>query len=177
MVALGEQPLPKFLTAPKVAPGYAQLVSSYETSDQGVAFIRSYEKFVPTVYLDQGKLPTIGWGHLIRPGEKFEEPMSREVGDTLFKQDLQETERAVLKLIARYRTQNQFDALVSLTFNIGPGALQRSTLRQMILHGAEHEVPYQFLRWNKVQGRASDGLTKRRVAEAVIYTQGVYVEH
>lgn len=175
MVALGEQPLPKFLTAPKVAPGYAQLVSSNETSDQGVAFIQSYEHFVPTVYLDQGKLPTIGWGHLIKPGEKFEGPISRETGDALFREDLKDTERAVLKLIPKYRTQNQFDALVALTFNIGPGALQRSTLRQMILHGAEHEVPYQFLRWNKVQGRTSNGLTRRRVAEAVIYTQGVYV--
>jgi len=173
--ALAEQPLPRFLTQPKLAQGLVQLVSTYETSDQGVAFIQSYERFVPTVYLDQGKLPTIGWGHLIKPGEKFEEPMTRETGDALFRVDLKETERAVLKLFAMPLAQHQFDALVSFAFNVGTGALQRSTLRQMILHRMEQEVPYQFLRWNKVQGKVSNGLTRRRVAEAIIYTQGVYV--
>ncbi len=171
----GEGPLPTFLTKPKMPPGMVQLVASNTTSDRGVAFILSYEEFVDHVYKDQAGLDTIGWGHLILPGEKFDVPMSREFATALFKKDLGDTERAVRKFIPVYRTQNQFDALVALTFNIGSGALQRSTLRQMILHGLEHEVPRQFLRWNKVRGKVSNGLTRRRVAEAIIYTQGVYV--
>lgn len=171
----GEAPLPSFLTKPKLPQGMVQLVATNTTSDQGVDFILSYEEFVDHVYKDEAGLDTIGWGHLIRPGETFDVPMSRDAATALFKRDLGDTERAVRKFITVYQSQHQFDALVALTFNIGPGALQRSTLRQVILHGMEQEVPRQFLRWNKVRGKVSNGLTRRRVAEAIIYTQGVYV--
>ena len=168
-----EQPLPEFLTRPK---GFVELAPTHaiRTSEQGVKFIQGYEKFSEISYLDQGGLPTIGWGHLIELGVTYSEPMTRAFGDELFRKDLLSTERSVLRLTQKPLSQHQFDALVSFVFNVGAGAYQRSTLRQMILNNMDSEIPTQFLRWNKVGGRVSRGLTRRRIAEALMYTQGCY---
>ena len=85
------------------------------------------------------------------------------------RQDAQITERAVLRLINVPLTDGQFDALVSFTYNLGGGALQRSTLRRKINREEHTEVPEQFMRWVWAGGRKLRGLVRRREAEAGLY--------
>ena len=67
-------------------------------------------------------------------------------------------------------TDGQFDALVSFTFNLGSGALQRSTLRRKVNREEHDEVPEQFMRWVWAGGRRLRGLVRRREAEGVVYS-------
>ena len=66
-------------------------------------------------------------------------------------------------------TDGQFDALVSFTYNLGGGALQRSTLRGKINREEHAEIPEQFMRWVWAGGRKLKGLVRRRAAEAGLY--------
>jgi lysozyme len=68
-------------------------------------------------------------------------------------------------------TNGQFDALVSFTYNLGGGALQRSTLRRKINREEHGEVPEQFMRWVWAGGRKLKGLVRRRAAESELYTE------
>lgn len=78
-------------------------------------------------------------------------------------------ERAVLRLISVPLTDGQFDALVSFTFNLGAGALQRSTLRRKMNRGEAEDVPAEFMKWVWAGGRKLKGLIKRRCAEALLF--------
>lgn len=66
-------------------------------------------------------------------------------------------------------TDGQFDALVSFTYNLGGGALQRSTLRRKINRAEHAEVSEQFMRWVWADGRKFKGLVRRRAVEAGLY--------
>jgi lysozyme len=66
-------------------------------------------------------------------------------------------------------TDGQVDALVSFTYNLGGGALQRSTLRRKINRKEHAEVPEQFMRWVWADGRKLKGLIRRREAEVMLY--------
>jgi len=66
--------------------------------------------------------------------------------------------------------QNQFDALVSFAFNLGLGALQRSTLRMKVNRGEWDHVPAEFNKWVRGGGRMLPGLVKRRKEEAELFT-------
>ena len=79
-------------------------------------------------------------------------------------------ERAVLRLIKVPLTDGQFDALVSFTFNLGSGALQRSTLRRKVNREEHEEVPAEFMRWVWAGGRKLKGLVRRREAESIRYS-------
>ena len=78
-------------------------------------------------------------------------------------------ERAVLRLISVPLTDGQFDALVSFTFNLGAGALQRSTLRRKVNHGEHESVPAELMKWVWAAGKRLPGLIRRRKAEALHY--------
>lgn len=75
----------------------------------------------------------------------------------------------VLRLINVPLTNGQFDSLVSFTFNLGTGALQRSTLRRKVNREEHEEVPAQFKRWVWAGGRKLKGLERRRSAESCLY--------
>ncbi len=81
--------------------------------------------------------------------------------------------RSVLRLITVPLTNSQFDALVSFTFNLGGGALQRSTLRRKVNREEHDDVPAEFLRWVWAGGKKLRGLVRRREAELLLY-QSVY---
>ncbi|NET71560.1 MAG: lysozyme [Sphaerospermopsis sp. SIO1G2] len=101
----------------------------------------------------------------------FENGISREAGEALLIKDVQAAERAVLRLIDVPLTDGQFDALVSFTFNLGGGALQRSTLRRKVNREEHQEVPVQFMRWVWAGGRKLRGLIRRREAEIEEYNR------
>jgi lysozyme len=140
-------------------------------TNNGLKFIKRFEGFSPTIYLDSAGLPSIGYGHLILPHKKssFKNGISELDAESLLKQDLIIAERAVIRLIKAPLTTNQFDALVSFTFNVGAGALQRSTLRHKINCGEHEQVPAELLKWVYAGGHRIQGLIRRRTAEAELY--------
>jgi lysozyme len=142
-------------------------------SQQGLALIKRFEGFSPTIYLDAAGLPTIGYGHLLRPGEAemFARGISEEAGIALLIKDVQKAEQAVLRLVHVPLSEGQFDALVSFTFNLGSGALQRSTLRRKVNREEHADVPPEFMRWIWAGGKKLKGLVRRRAAEAALYEQ------
>ncbi|OSM07642.1 lysozyme [Magnetofaba australis] len=138
-------------------------------TEEGLNLIKRFEGFSPTVYICPAGWPTIGYGHVVRQGETFEEPISRLDAEVLLKQDVAWAEQAVLRLVDTPLSDGQFDALVSFTFNLGSGALQRSTLRRKVNREEHEDVPREFLRWVWAGGRKLKGLIRRREAEGLLY--------
>lgn len=115
---------------------------------------------------------TIGWGHTktARPGMRITEGRAQE----LFDSDVAWAVDAVNAKVKVGLTQNQFDALVSFTFNVGSGAFSRSTLLKRLNAGDYDGAAAQFHRWNKQRGRDGKmkvlrGLTRRRAEEAELF--------
>ena len=140
-------------------------------TQEGLNLIKQFEGFSPTIYICPAGYPTIGYGHVVRNEEKerFDAGIDQEQGEELLRRDAQVAERAVLRLITVPLTDGQFDALVSFTFNLGSGALQRSTLRRKVNREEHAEVPEQLMRWVWAAGKRLKGLAKRRAAESAVY--------
>lgn len=111
---------------------------------------------------------TIGFGHVIKAVEDFTSLTEQQALEIL-RTDVTEAARVVERLIYVPLKQNQFDALASFVFNLGAGALQRSTLRCCINRGEHNQVPRQLLRWVHAGGKILPGLVRRRVAEGAVY--------
>jgi GH24 family phage-related lysozyme (muramidase) len=129
-------------------------------------------------YLCPAGVWTIGWGATgLDPfnGGKIGKGTiwTQRQCDTRFEQHLAQFERAVLDgLAGKPASQPQFDAMVSLCYNIGPDAFKRSTLLKMHRAGDYPGAVKQFLRWNKAGGKVLRGLTRRREAESALYRSG-----
>lgn len=142
-----------------------------KTSNSGLEFIKRHEGFRATAYPDPGSsngLPwTIGYGHTnsVYPNMVI----SRSQADSFLITDLRIAEGAVSRLIKVRLNQNQFDALVSFTFNVGVGALERSTLRRKLNEGRYSHVPSELKKWNKNDGVFMSGLAKRRKQEGILF--------
>ena len=95
--------------------------------------------------------------------------ISEEQADALLREDVGVAEEAVSRHILVALTDNQFDALVSFTFNVGSGALGRSTLKVRLNQGRYDEVPAELMKWVWAGGRKLPGLIRRRQAEAALY--------
>lgn len=150
-----------------------------QTSGAGVRFIQSFEKCCLTPYRDQGDRWSVGYGHLILDSEDFTGGITQDVADSLFVNDLYaKAEKPVNNILFGCDvTQNQFDAIVSLCFNIGEGNLQNSTLIKLFKSGDIDGCADQFPRWDHVDGAVSDGLYARRIAERNIFENAVYNNH
>lgn len=138
----------------------------------GLALIKHFEGFRPEIYYCPAGLPTIGYGHVLRETvlSLYKEHISESTAEQLLRSDVQDAERAVLRLIDVSLSDEQFDALVSFTFNLGEAALQRSTLRRKINQGYHHEAAREFKRWVWAGGKRLKGLVRRRQAESDLYS-------
>ena len=143
-----------------------------KTSDAGLNLIKDFEQLRLHVYDDQGGKPTIGWGHLLQPGENFLD-ITKEQADNLLKDDLTDAEKTVNKLVKVPLTQNKFDALVSFVFNVGIGNFMLSTLLKKLNAKDYEAIPEQLKRWVYVKGKKSKGLERRRNAEINLWKGGV----
>jgi GH24 family phage-related lysozyme (muramidase) len=138
-------------------------------TQDGINLIKRFEGFSSTVYFCPAGYPTIGYGHVVKKGEDFSAGITQDEAEELLRIDAQIAERAVLRLITVPLTDGQFDALVSFTYNLGSGALQRSTLRRVINRQNHQNVPAQLMRWVWAGGRKLKGLARRREAEGILY--------
>jgi lysozyme len=116
---------------------------------------------------------TVGVGHLIGDGKTLPDDWNRtftmEEVNEILKKDLNRFERGVLRLCPNGLTQSRFDALVSFSFNVGLGNLQRSSVRMRHNRGDYDGAAEAFLMWTKAAGRVLPGLVKRRQDERSLY--------
>lgn len=140
---------------------------------EGLDLIKRWEGLRLRAYRCPADVWTIGYGHTAtaRPGMVIDAAEA----ERLLRRDLRQFEDAVERLIHVPLTDWQFAALVSWTFNVGAGALARSTLRKRLNAGAYHEAPEQMMRWTRAGGRVLDGLVNRRAAEVGLWSRGSYV--
>ena len=135
-----------------------------KTSKFGIDLIKKYEGFAEQEYICPAGKITIGYGHVILPSEHFTK-LTKEEATELLAKDLVSRENELNKLVKISLLQNQFDALMSLIYNIGIGNFKTSTLLKYINSNKLNEVPEQFRKWvysNKVKLK---GLVERRESE------------
>ena len=130
----------------------------------GTKLIQSFEAFTNRAYKDQRGIWTIAWGHT-GPDVGPETTCAEYQGAQWFIQDTQIAVNAVNRSIDAALNQNQFDALVSLCFNIGQGNFASSTLAHQLNKGDYPGAADQILVWNHCNGQVDPGLTRRRLAE------------
>ena len=140
-------------------------------TQEGLGLIKRFEGFSPTIYTCPAGYLTIGYGHVVRGDERerFTEGIDEQEAENLLQRDVRWAERGVLRLIEVPLTDGQFDALASFTFNLGTGALQRSTLRRKVNREEHAQVPQELMRWVWAGGNRLKGLEIRRRAEAERY--------
>ena len=137
------------------------------TSENGIELIKDFEGRRLVAYQDSVGVWTIGYGHTKTAHEG--RLIIKSTADRLLAEDLAEFEKYVEEYVTVTLTQNQFDALVSWTFNLGPGNLQESTMLRKLNQGLYTEVPDEMRRWNKAGGEVLKGLVRRREAEAELF--------
>lgn len=149
-----------------------------DVSAQGLALITEFEGFSATLYNDPGpgKHATIGFGHKVHDGpidgsepEEFKRGITRERGLELLREDAVRFVAAVRKFVTVPLNQNEFDALVSFTYNVGPGKLRDSSLRTKLNAGDRAGAADELLRYTKSKGVELPGLVRRRKAERALF--------
>lgn len=149
------------------AIGMAPTAKGREIGSAGLKLIESFEGNKLTAYLCPAKVWTIGVGHTgpdVKPGMTITPAQSL----MLLQADLDRFEEAVAKA-APNATQNQFDAMVSLAFNIGVGAFLGSSVLREHKAGRHVAASDAFTMWVKGGGKVLPGLVRRRAAEAALY--------
>lgn len=148
-------------------------MSAQRCNEAGKEIIRSRETLRLKAYRCPAGVPTIGWGHTrdVRMGDTC----TREQADAWLAEDLADAERAIHRYITQPMTSNQFSALVSWTYNLGAGTLQRSDVRKAINAGNYAGVPAEMMRYVYARNRETGkrvklaGLVTRREEEVSLW--------
>ena len=133
----------------------------------GLKMIKHFEGLELNAYQCAAGVWTIGYGHT--KGVQQGMVISEETADEMLVEELKEYENYINDMVNCPLNQNQFDALVSWVYNLGPANLQASTLLKVLNAGDYAGVPAQIKRWNKAGGKVLEGLTRRREAEADLF--------
>lgn len=139
-------------------------------SKQGMALTQQFESCRLTAYQDSGGVWTIGWGHTagVEPGQTC----SQAQADQWLLDDVSDAENAVNQMVKIGITQEEFDALVDFTFNLGVGAFQHSTLLAKLNANDAQGAIDEFEKWDMTGGKVVAGLLRRREAERALFTLG-----
>jgi len=146
-----------------------------KTSKKGLDLIKRFEGWSSTPYLDPVGIPTIGYGftYYLPSRQKVtmkDKPLTLAQGDEMLRQVLVTYENDVNRLVKAKLNQNQFDALVSFTYNLGGSNLASSTLLKKInINSCDSSIGQEFVKWVYAGGKKYDGLIRRRKEEAKLY--------
>jgi GH24 family phage-related lysozyme (muramidase) len=158
-------------------------MGEHRLSARGEEFIAHFEGLRTRLYNDPAGHCTVGIGHLVHRGRcngaaseaPFRNGISREKAFDLMRTDAAGFVRAVNRLVARDLEQHEFDALVSFAYNVGDGALQRSTALRELNHGNKQAVPALIMPFvHDDKGNVIAGLVRRRQAEGDLFAHGDY---
>lgn len=138
-------------------------------SETGIELIKKFEGCILKAYKCPAGVWTIGYGHTA--GVKEGQTITKKEAEALLKHDLITFETHVSNLITVVINQNQFDALVSFCYNLGPGNLKSSTLLKLINAKNFNGAAEQFDHWVYAGGKKLNGLVKRRAAEKALFLQ------
>jgi lysozyme len=159
------------------------MAASRELSFAGLRFLERLEGFQGRMYCDAAGRCTIGFGHLVHRGglgadpaaeAPFKHGISQQDAVTLLLKDINHAESVLEKFVYVPLTQPQYDALVSFVFNVGADAFEESTLLTLLNNQHYDAVPTELARWNRAGHTTSLGLTRRRIAEGKLFSEGVY---
>ena len=136
-------------------------------SKEGLSLIKKFEGCELEAYLCPAGVWTVGYGHTkdVKEGDKI----NKEEADYLLQEEMIEYESYINDFVEVPLNQNQFDALCSWVYNLGPTNLKNSTMLKVLNEEKYVDVPQEIKRWNKAGGEVLDGLIKRREAEAKMF--------
>ncbi|TNH43767.1 lysozyme [Photorhabdus luminescens] len=138
-----------------------------QISEHGLAELKIYEGCSLTAYRCPANVWTIGYGHTlgVKPGDVTTEAQAEQ----FLLDDLAPVYITIEHNVKVPLTQGQFDALCSFIFNLGAGALVRSTLLKKLNAGDYKGAANEFMRWNMAGGRVLPGLDARRASEKTMF--------
>lgn len=172
--------VPQYAEVGDVPEEALEPTSKRQISQKGLDIIKQFEGTENCIYQDVAGLDTIGTGHLITAEEKAsgrfaDGCISDAEADQLLLEDVDRTQKAIRGCVKQPLTQEQYDALTSMAFNIGPSAFCSSTLVKRINAGNYQAVPNEMMRWTKARQNGvlvvNQGLVNRRRAEAQLFAQ------
>jgi lysozyme len=148
-----------------------------KVSQKGINLIKYFEEFRSAPYLCSAGVPTIGYGTTFYPnGQRVtmsDPPINEEWAEQLLLKNLVYFEASVDSYTRDDINQNQFDALVSFTYNVGVNNFRYSTLLKRVNNNPnDPDITRQFSRWIRAEGKVLKGLVKRRTMEAQLYFSG-----
>lgn len=141
--------------------------SNMQISEEGISLIKHFEGCGLEAYQDSIGIWTIGYGTI--KGVKEGDQINQDEAEHLLQEELPEYEGYINDMVEVPLEQNQFDALCSWVYNLGPTNLKESTMLKVLNEEKYAEVPQQIKRWNKAGGKVLDGLIRRREAEALLF--------
>lgn len=136
-------------------------------SERCTQLVAQFEGYASKAYKDQGGTVTIGYGHTrnVKMGDTCTKPQALLWLDV----DLHEADEAVTRLLKVPVTQNEFDALVSFTYNVGQGNLADSRLLELLNEDKKAQAAEHFAEWNLIGKTKVAGLSRRRLAEKIMF--------
>lgn len=155
-----------------------------QISDEGLRLIKSFEGYLTkqkdgscAAYLCPAGVPTIGWG--CTEGVRLGMVWTEAEAEAALRREIAKFENAVMKSVTVEMNQNEFDAMVSLAYNIGTGAFTRSTVLRRLNNGDRSGAAKAFEMWTKAldpktgKRRELRGLVSRRKREAALFLKPV----
>lgn len=143
-------------------------------NEKGIALMHQFEGLKLEAYLCPAKVWTIGYGNTyyedgtkVKQGDKI----TKERAEQLFTNITEEKFCKPLRTLIKSKVNdNQFSALVCFAYNLGTGAISKSTLLKKVnVNPNDITISAEFMKWNKAGGKVLNGLTRRREAESKLY--------
>jgi lysozyme len=145
---------------------------------KGIEMMHKYEGLRLIAYLCPAKVWTIGYGNTfyedgsrVKQGDKITKERAEQLFFNITNKNFAEP---LLKLLKVELNENQFSALVCFAYNVGTGALAKSTLLKKVnINPNDLTIRNEFIKWNKANGKVLRGLTFRRESEAKLYFENI----
>lgn len=150
-----------------------------KTSENGLKLIQEFENFEAKPYLDSARVWTIGYGSTYYPNGKpvtgRDKPITREYAETIQRNVIATDFEPVInellekEIASSFITQNMYDAIISLAYNIGVNGFKKSSVLRLLKQGDKFNAGNAFLLWNKAGGKVLKGLVNRRKKERELF--------